>query len=258
MPQLTLNNHKLYYAESRDALSERLPLLLIHGAGGQYSHWPPHLRRLPNSTVYTPDLPGHGKSAGQGRRTVAAYADDMLGFMDALNLRRVLLGGQSMGGAIALTMALNYPDRVAGLLLLSSGARLPVPKNISDNLLSNFERAVDLIIELAYGPNTSKQELRLGRRLLLKVDPQILQGDYAACQLFDVTAHLQEIRVPTLVVAGTADRFTPPEYAHYLAEHIPAAQLTLLADRGHMLAVEAPEEIAVIVDDWMSKLGKTK
>ena len=254
MPSLTLNDRTLFYSESRDSLSRRPPLVLIHGAGGQHSHWPPHLRRLPDTTVYAPDLPGHGKSAGPGRRTATAYAADVLGLMDGLGLERAVIGGHSMGGAIALTLAVNHPDRLAGLLLMSSGARLRVTPEILDGLLNDFEGTIDLIVGLAYGPDAPDQLTRLGKRVLMQCDPQVIHGDYVACNVFDVMDRLPEIQAPTLVVVGTADQMTPEKYARHMAETIPNAQLVLVEGAGHMAPIEMPQEVADVVDSWLGTL----
>jgi pimeloyl-ACP methyl ester carboxylesterase len=254
MPSLKVNDQYLFYSESRDSLSKRPPLILIHGAGGQHSHWPPHLRRMADTTVYAPDLPGHGKSEGTGRHTVTAYAADMLALMDALELERAVVGGHSMGGAIALTMALSWPDRLAGLLLVGSGARLRVLPAILDGLQSEFESTVDMVVDYAYGPNSPENLVRLGRRTLLKCDPAVIHGDYSACNTFDVMDHLGEINVPTLVVVGTADQLTPPKYAGYMVESLPNAELALVEGGGHMVAVEMPQDVANIVDNWLGGL----
>ena len=66
--------------------SNRPPLILIHGAGGFHLSWPPHVRRLPDCTVYALDLNGHGKSIGKGRSTVDEHVQDILKFMNELGL----------------------------------------------------------------------------------------------------------------------------------------------------------------------------
>jgi len=254
MPTLTLDGGGLFYFESRAPRSRRPPLLLLHGAGGRYAHWPPHLRRLPDTTVYAPDLPGHGNSQGAPRPSIAAYAADVLALVDALGLERAVVGGHSMGGAIALTLALDHPDRLAGLLLVASGGRLRVSPDILGGLQTNFEATVDLIVERAFGPHAPPDLIRLGRRQLLKCPPAVIHADYAACDAFDVLPRLSEIHTPTLVLVGTADQMTPGKYARHLAENIPGAQLALVEGAGHMVALEAPQKVAALVDDWLQTL----
>jgi pimeloyl-ACP methyl ester carboxylesterase len=253
MPYATVNERKLSYAESRGP-SHHPPLLWVHGAGGDHTHWPPQLRRLPGLTVYAPDLPGHGRSEGPGCRTIADYAANVLALLDALDVERAIIGGHSMGGAIAQTLALDSPERVAGLILVGTGAKLRVTPLILDRLPDEFEAVVDTIIEMAYGPGASEELIRLGRRTLAACDPHVLKGDFQACDAFDVMARLEAIRAPTLVIGGTGDKLTPPKYVRYLAEHIPNAQLHLIEDAGHMLALEAPQQVADVVGAWVGKL----
>jgi pimeloyl-ACP methyl ester carboxylesterase len=84
----------------------------------------------------------------------------------------------------------------------------------------------------------------LGRERFREAGPDVLLGDLTACDRFDVMERLGEIDVPALVIAGTADRLTPVEYARYLAEHISEAQIAVIEDAGHMVMLERPAEVA--------------
>src|SRR4030065_234274 len=111
----------------------RPPLVFIHGAGGTHLHWPPQVRRLHGQRVFALDLPGHGKSSGVGSQNIADYAKAAVDFLDAARLNAAVFVGHSMGSAIALTLALDFPKRVLGLGLVGSGARLRVAREILDN-----------------------------------------------------------------------------------------------------------------------------
>ena len=103
-------------------------------------NWPPQLRRLAGMTVYALDLPGHGNSPGSGLQSIEAYRDSVFAFAEALNLPRSVVAGHSMGGAIALDMALQAPKRLAGLILLGTSDRLPVSKRLMDELETSLRR----------------------------------------------------------------------------------------------------------------------
>jgi len=109
-----------------DLKSGSPPLVLIHGSGGSRLHWPPQLRRLPNYRVFGLDLPGHGDSPGEGETTIIGYVEQVVDWLDEQGIERAVLAGHSMGGAIAMTAALEKPDRVAGLILVGTGGRLRV------------------------------------------------------------------------------------------------------------------------------------
>ncbi len=144
-------------------------MLLIHGAGGQHVHWPPQVRRLPGVRTIAPDLPGHGKSGGEGCDTVIGYAANLLALMDAVAVERFVAVGHSMGGAVAQMLALDAPQRVAGLALVSTGARLRVAPQILDNLPGNLDAVADFVNTYAYGPSAGDDLRRVGRRALKEI-----------------------------------------------------------------------------------------
>jgi pimeloyl-ACP methyl ester carboxylesterase len=258
MPYVTVAGERVFYAlyqgdpgkRSGDGLRKR-NLVLVHGAGGSHLDWPAPLRRLREANVYTLDLPGHGRSEGVGRSSIADYRDFLFAFLDAVSLEKAIVIGHSMGGAICLDFALHYPHRLAGLILVGSGARLRVAPAILSGILSDFEATVDLVVDYAFGPSASEQLKRLGRRRLLETPPEVLHGDYTACDAFDVMERLEEVRCPTLALCGTADRLTPPKYSVYLRDHIPGAELVLVDAAGHMVMLEKPEVVARAVSQFV-------
>ena len=119
-------NANIYYFEHQGEGTRKPPVVLIHGAGGTHLHWPAPIRRLPEYPVYALDLPGHGKSEGRGQQSITAYAQCVLDWMDSLQMHKAVFIGHSMGGAVALTLGLQHPERVLGLGLVGTGARLKV------------------------------------------------------------------------------------------------------------------------------------
>jgi len=226
-------------------------LVLLHGAGGSRLLWPPQLRRLPGAMVYTLDLPGHGRSGGQACDTVTSYAEAIVAFLDEVGIARAVIAGHSMGGAIALTLALDFPDRVAGLVLVASGARLRVAPAVLDGLHADFAGAVELLNRLTWSPGISPALVERGRQALLEAGLAVLLSDLTACDRFDVMERLGGIAAPTLVVAGSADVLTPLKYARFLAEHIPAARCEVVEDAGHMLMLERPAEVTRAVRGFL-------
>lgn len=256
MPYVTVDGQRLFYQAHRDSGEPgRPPLLLVHGAGGTYLHWPPPLRHLAGFDVYALDLPGHGRSEGPGRRSITAYREVVRALADALGLERFVLGGHSMGGAIAQDFALAYPGRLAGLILVASGARLRVAPAILDGLRENFPATVRLIADWAYGTSPSERMRQLYVERLLDNDPQVLQGDFAACNDFDLMEQVRRITAPTLILCGEADRLTPPKYSQYLSQEIAGAQLHLFADAGHMVMLEQPQRVTEVIADFLARLS---
>ena len=252
MPYVTIVGERAFYALYQGDVRGKRNLVLVHGAGGSHLDWPAPLRRLRETNVYALDLPGHGRSEGTGRSSITAYRDFLFAFLDAMDLEKAIVVGHSMGGAIALDFALHYPGHVDGLILVGSGARLRVAPAILTGILSDFEATVDLVCDYAFGPSASEQLKRLGRQRLLNTPPEVSHGDYTACDAFDVMGRLGEVRCPTLVIGGTADRLTPPKYSVYLRDHIHGAELVLVDAAGHMVMLEKPEVVARAISKFVT------
>jgi len=232
-------------------------LVLVHGAGGSRLHWPAELRRLPEATVYTLDLPGHGRSEGPCD-TIDGYAQVVTAFLNAVDTRQAIIVGHSMGSAIAQTLALEVANRVAGLVLLGAGARLRVAPAILEGIRDDFQTSVELITRFAWSPGAPPALTELGRQALLETSPDVLAGDFIACDRFDVMKRLGEIKTPTLVIAGSADQLTPVKYARFLVEHIPDARLAVIEGAGHMMMLERPAEVANAVREFLSETGAVR
>lgn len=232
----------------------RAACILIHGAGGTHLHWPPQVRRLAGHRIYALDLPGHGRSAGIGRQRIEDYARTILEFMKAADLKAAILVGHSMGSAIALCLALDHPDQVLALGLLGAGARLRVAPAIMEAAgnPNTVLTAIDLVAKYSYSRKTDVRLKELAAQRMAETRPAVLHGDLLACDRFDVTARLGEIKVPALVLAGAEDRMTPPAFSEYLRDHIPGAGMQVIEDAGHMMMLEQPAKVAAALDRFLS------
>jgi len=236
-------------------------LVLVHGAGGTRLHWPAELRRLPGATVYTIDLPGHGSSevppfilpngGERGGDTIEGCAEAVAAFLDAAGIGRAVVVGHSMGGAIGLTLALNFADRVGGLVLVATGARLRVAPVILEGIRSDFEGTVELITRFAWSAEVAPALTELGRQALLETGPDVLLGDFTACDRFDVMERLGEIETSTLVIVGSSDQLTQVKYTRFLAEHIPDAHCVIIEGAGHMVMLERSVEVGKAMQEFL-------
>ncbi len=234
----------------------RPPLVLIHGAGGDHLSWPPEVRRLPDYRVITLDLPGHGKTEGPGRQSVEDYARDVAEFVDVSGFSRAVFVGHAMGGAIALALALDYPDRVAGIGLISTGPCLPIPSSVIENAAnqSTLPLAIKSLQEMSLGSQTPATLKEITFKRLLETRQTLLLGDLLACDRFNMAGRLSAIRTPVLVVCGTEDKLTPIRFSETLSRQIPGAALQTVEGAGHMLILEQPGRLAKLIRVFLATI----
>lgn len=246
----------LYYQAYQAADPSRKPLILIHGAGGDHLSWPTHLRRLSGYRVYAPDLPGHGKSRGHGLQRIPAYGEKILEWIQGLNLPKVVLAGHSMGGAIALWLAVNHPELMHGLVLMSTGATLPVNLSLIEELATQigFPTAVDNIMRWSFSPKIEPALVENVKKHMLKMRPSVVAGDFRACDRFDIRNELDQVQVPSLVMVGDEDKMTPIRFSEELANSITGAELEVVKSSGHMIAIEQPEVVSKKVREFMGRV----
>jgi pimeloyl-ACP methyl ester carboxylesterase len=243
-------------------------LLFVHGAGSGADFW--HLQRAAFPNVHYVDLPGHGsyqlsaisyQPSGVDRLSLEGYADWVAGYVETTGLGGAVLDGHSMGGAIALILALRRPGWLRAVILTSAGARLPVSPNLLELLRSDYPAAVEAIIAASFarpaGPPSYALKLKMNgaRRSLLRIPPEVTLADYEACGSFDVSDRLREIKVPALCIVGAQDAMVPPECSEELHRAIGGSHLEVVDGAGHMLPLEKPDEYNRIVAEFVNNLS---
>ena len=235
---------------------ESPPLVLIHGSGGTRLHWPPDVRRMPAAKVYALDLPGHGKSPGPAAASIEGYVEAIQGWMELMLERPALVAGHSLGGAITLALAKRAPEKLAGIALVGSGARLRVHPTIlsgSENPAA-FPAVVDQIMDWAFGSQAAPRLVQLARRRMLEVPPSVVNADFRACDAFDMIDELETIKLPALLICGSEDRLTPLKYSEFMAARLPAAALEVVPGAGHMVMLEQPAVVAAALAAFLAQL----
>ncbi|OGO33346.1 MAG: hypothetical protein A2Z16_10530 [Chloroflexi bacterium RBG_16_54_18] len=232
-------------------------VVLIHGAGGNYLSWPAQLRRLHGFRVYALDLPGHGKSTGIGRQSVQAYSEAIVNWMAAVGVSKAILIGHSLGSAITLSLALDFPEIPSGLVLIGAGSRLKVNPALLEEYSSQttFLNAIEKTVSWSFCDETPKRLVELVEQRLTETRQGVMYGDFLACAAFDVTDRFDQIRQPVLVLCGEMDKMTPCREAQYLADHLERSVLKLIPHAGHMVMMEQPEEVAQEVLAFLSKIS---
>lgn len=246
----------LYYYAYHPEDQDRTPLVLVHGAGGDHLHWPVQIRRLSGYRVYALDLPGHGKSRGHGLQDVGDYAQVVISWLNEMGIPKVIMIGHSMGSAIALWLGIHYPERLWGLGLIGSGPTLPVNLTLLDEVghKTTFPDAVNKIIKWSFSPHTDRGLIETAQDRMLDIRPSVLQGDFLACEEFDVRDRLDRIEVPVEIICGGDDKMVPLRLSQQLAEGIPEAELEIIPKAGHMLMIERPEALVGAIRPFIEKI----
>jgi pimeloyl-ACP methyl ester carboxylesterase len=241
MPIVSVGRRRISYWIGKGGLSEgRESVLFIHGAGGgQYtwSYQKAFFEKRFNPIII--DLPGHGASEGEGEQEIGRYAEHVYSFLKALGLSKVFWVGHSMGGAIVQTLALVHPEVIKGISLVGTGARLKVLPLILNGIKTSFEEAVRKINELCFFQKSSPLLMERSFVGLMQCRPEVLYGDYLACDRFDIMNEVEKIDCPTLVLCGQEDGMTPVKYSQFLLQHIKGSRLEILPGAGHMVMMES-------------------
>ena len=263
--EIEAGGRRLAFAEAGPE-SDLLSIVFIHGAGGSRKSWSHLLHDISRLGLHAIalELPGHGASPGQGTppgqgsRKIGSYAETVEAFIEARGLARPVLAGHSMGGAVALTCGLNIPARRGGVVLTWAGSRLRVMESILAGVLSNFEATAAEIVDFLFAPSAPAALAEEGRRQLLECSPEVVHGDFSACDGFDERNRIGDIALPSLILCGDSDRLTPPTYSQFLAEKLPSAELRIIPDAGHMVMVEQPRRVGEEIRRFMDSLFSRK
>lgn len=227
-----------------------VPMVLVHGGGGVGQLWQNQLLAFPGAVA--PDLPGHPE--GPGLSTVSDMAGWILRFIDERAIGPCVLGGHSLGGGVALQAALEAPDRLRGLVLIGTGARLRVRPEFFEQLRGDYDEAIGELLRWWFSPQASTRVVDRARHALRALSPAVVHDDFWAADRFDVTDRLREIQLPTLIICGAEDRMTPMKYAGYLRAHIAGSRLAAIPGAGHMVMLEQPRACNEAIAEFLGGL----
>ncbi|MCU1278907.1 MAG: Alpha/beta hydrolase fold [bacterium] len=257
MRRLRIGDRNLRVRDEGD--SRRPPLVCVHGAGSSSVMWMEVVRRLsPQRRVVAPDLPGHGQSDpwhAPDDVTIAMYRDAVGTVCAELKIERAVLMGHSMGALIALDAAAAWPERVAGLILVGGGVRLPVAPQVFVRLTGDFARFGKWLSRVVWSPTTPLDVVERWGSVAFTADQQTTLADFRAVERFDGSALAARVRAPTLVLGGADDLMTPPALTRELAAAIPGARAVVVPDAGHMLPQEQPERFFAELESFLITSG---
>jgi pimeloyl-ACP methyl ester carboxylesterase len=259
------------------------PLVLLHGIMLSSALWVHQLRDLAlHHRVIAIDLRGHGQSLpGSTGSGIPILAADVAAVLEALAVEQAVVVGHSMGGLVALQMALDLPPaerrlRVAGLVLTSTTAgpfatlpgwtgvaRVTGPVTaqallVGERLGAKALPSRDLrwwLVRLGFGADAPPAQVRFVEAMHRATPSRTLADLIPSVATFDLSSRLGSLDVPVLVVVGSHDRLTAPRLARRLAAALPEAQLVELPRCGHMPMLERRHEFSRLLDEFTAKIS---
>ena len=247
------------------------PVLLVHGHPFDRSMWRPQAERLAADgyRVVTPDLRGYGLSQSSDTKTgLDVFANDLVELADQLGLERFVLGGLSMGGQIVMQLMADHPGRVEALLLADTFAGLDTPEARQaryDTAGRVTQEGMESYAEELLPKMISKQtretrpDVEAHVRKMMRNAPR--EGAAAAlrgrAERPDYTPGLSKIDVPTLVVVGSEDEFTPVADAELIHRKVPGSALVVIEGAGHLPNLECETEFDEALSTFLNSSGAT-
>lgn len=241
----------------------KLPIIFIHGFPFDKSSWQPQLDYLRQyDRIITYDLRGYGNSTlNQEKISITMLADDLIKFMDALQIQKAIVCGLSMGGYILLNALNRYPKRFAAIILSDTQCIADTPeakekryKNIAlleSGGLSEFTE--NMIKNLFYTESftTKKETVASLKKVMLSASPDVISETLRALAAREEMCYtLENIIIPTLIITGKEDKAVSPQQSTFMHQQIPRSILNIIDKAGHLPNLEKPEEFNRLVKDF--------
>ena len=240
------------------------PILLVHGFPFDRTMWRHQFAALARWKRIAPDLRGAGASsaAAADGASVRRYADDLVAILDALGIESAAVCGLSLGGYVTFELLRRHADRVSAVLLVDTKAEpdAPAAKRDRDELAALTERdgpeaLVSRLLPKLLAPETQSEVAEQVREMARRWSVPGLVGALQALRdRPDSTDTLRQIRVPTLVLAGSEDQIAPPAGARAMAGLIPNAQFHVVPAAGHLAPLEQPLATSRLIADFLETL----
>lgn len=237
-----------------------LPVIFVHGNTGS-SRWFHRVLDVPGCRTIALDMPNFGGSGPlPGEPDIDGYADAVAGFLRALGIEMSVLVGHSLGGAVAISLAVRHPQLLCGLVLVDSAApsglqtpedRYPLIQSMQNNR-GILARALSAVV-----PTLNDTEFfeSLVDDASLMAGPAWI-GNARALGRFDYRGRCGAFRAPVLVIWGKKDVIVTEAMARETAIAFPRARLIVLDEVGHSVVVEDPSRFMKLLSQFVSGLGK--
>lgn len=229
-----------------------MKLLFVYGLHSMKEGWSQQVKQFPGSE--TVDIPGNGK--GKLLPTVEENTEWLRAYIGKAGYKDLVLVGQGLGGAMAMSYALKYPQDLKALVLISTGAKLKVHP-------SHFMELEEATGNKNIWKSLVEQEYRMVcpevKNTVIKkatdAGPKQRLEDMECCNKFDILDKVSALSLPTLIIAGSEDKLTPPKYSEALAEKIQGSRFLILQGASHYPFMEKPAEVNKAIADFLAGIN---
>jgi len=258
MPIIETGGAKLHY--QIEGRADAPVLVLSNSLGTELGMWAPQMPRLlEHFRVLRHDARGHGQSqVTPGPYSIAQLAGDVIGLMDHLQIQRAHFCGLSMGGMIGMWLGAHHASRIERLVLSNTAACIPPREawnvRIDKVKLAGMASIAEGVVERWFTPGFAArepQQIDQVRAMLLHTSPSGYVANCAAVRDMDMRGDLVAIRAPTLIIAGSLDKSTPPHDGEFVAQQIAGARFLEL-DAAHLSNWEQADRFTTAVIDFLS------
>ncbi len=232
-------------------------LVLMHSLGTSLHVWDAQAHALAGPfRVVRPDLRGHGLTeVTPGPYTIAGLAADVIAALDALGIRQAHVGGLSIGGQVAQSIAHQAPGRIASLILCDTAMAIPPPQSWRDRAALVRAEGVGAVADTVMARWVTAPFMHdppaLGlRNMLLRTAPEGYAAAAEAIAAADLSADTAALRVPALVMVGDQDQATPLASAQALQGAL-RGSLVVLPGAAHIPTIEVPDLVTRVIRDFL-------
>ncbi len=263
-----VNNISISY---NDIGEGSIPVIFLHGYPFDKSMWKLQLESLKSTNrVIAIDIRGFGKSTDEETNlSIDLFAEDLVLFMDNLNIDKAVVCGLSMGGFISLNAIKRFPERFEALILCDTQCIADTPE-IREKRYATIEEinhdGVDVFnekfVKSVFHPDSLRNKGALVEnlsRIVFSNSKGIITGGLTAlAERSETCSTLDAIRIPTLIICGREDEVTPLVQSEYMHKHIEGSILKVIDEAGHVSNLEHPDEFNIYLQDFLNSLNAAK
>lgn len=268
MPHINRNGVKVYYESLGAGGGDKPPIVFLHPWSTNHYIWAnqvPVFARDHQCVVVDHRGHGHSDKPAEGY-AIGEMAADVVAILDELGLRKAVLVGNSIGGMIAMQTALDAPERVIGLLVLSSGTNIgaDTPPEVAEAMQADWRAVFGGMLDAAVSARSKAErgEIQAFMDACFRTETNFTEGVFWASMAdpngvfnWNISDQLKDISQPTLIVAGTEDGVTTPAHNQFLADNIPNAEIRMHDEVGHFCQLEQPLTFNADLRDFLARVA---